>query len=94
MARRVPVLRDDDVLERRRQRVDDRNDFVAALHRQRAAVEKAVLHVHHDQRRLGAGLDLAGREGVESDTAEATGQPEGCGGFHEGSAMHGVDSRG
>ena len=61
MARRVPVLGDDDVLERRRQRVDDRHDLGAALDRQRAAVDEAVLHVDDDQRRLGVGLDLVGR---------------------------------
>ena len=49
MARRVPVLRDDDVLERIGELVDDRHHLGAALHRQRAAVDEAVLHVDHDQ---------------------------------------------
>ena len=62
VAGRVPVLRDDDVLERRRELVDDRHDLLAVFDRQRAAGDEAVLHVDDEQRALRIGLDRRGGE--------------------------------
>ena len=45
----MPVLCQHDMTEARRQTIDDRNDFVALGHRQRAARTKIVLHIDDDQ---------------------------------------------
>ena len=45
----MPILRQHDVAEPRRETVDDRNDLVAARHRQCAAGTEIVLHVDHDE---------------------------------------------
>src|ERR1700728_330670 len=45
----MPVLRQHHVTEARGKTVDDRNDFVAAGHRERAARTEIVLYVHHDE---------------------------------------------
>src|SRR6188508_1089971 len=49
MARGMPVLGDDDVLELAREAIDERHDLVAALHFERAARAEVVLHVDDDQ---------------------------------------------
>jgi hypothetical protein len=43
---------------------------------------------------LAPGLILPAAKALRTEAAETAGQPEGGGGFHEGSAMHGVDSGG
>jgi len=55
MARGMPVLGDDDVLELAREAIDERHDLVAALHFERAAGTEVVLHVDDDQAIRGAG---------------------------------------
>ena len=59
MPRRMPVLRQHDVLEILGQRVDQRHDLVAARHRQRAARTEIILHVDDDQRLFHAALRFA-----------------------------------
>ena len=49
MSRRVPVLRQQDVVEARRDAVDDRDDLVAALDGERAAGQKVVLDVDDEK---------------------------------------------
>src|SRR5713101_3998351 len=61
MARRMPVLRQDDVLEALGERIHERHDLVAFLHREPAAGAKVVLHVDDDQGILDSGLDLRRR---------------------------------
>ena len=55
MARRVPVLRDDDMREAPRQPVDDRHDRVAMRHGERAAGAEIALRIGHDQHVVIAG---------------------------------------
>ena len=69
MAGGVPVLRHDDVLELLGELVDDRHDLLAALDRQRAAGDEAVLHVDDDQRGVATGLDRRGPRAL-TDAAE------------------------
>jgi hypothetical protein len=54
----VPVLREDDVLEGGGEAVDERDDLIAFLHRQRAAGREAVLHVDHEEDVLRCRLHL------------------------------------
>ena len=49
MSRRVPVLRQQDVVEARRDAVDDGDDLVAALDRERAAGQEVVLDVDDEK---------------------------------------------
>jgi hypothetical protein len=49
MSRRMPILRQHDVAEIVRKSVDDRDDLIAARHRQRAAGAEIVLYVDHDE---------------------------------------------
>ena len=48
MARRMPVLRQHDMVVAGDQAVDRGNDLVAARHRKRAARAEVVLHVDDD----------------------------------------------
>jgi hypothetical protein len=57
MLGRVPVLREDDVLEGLGDPVDQRDDLVALVDGQAAAGREAVLHVDHDQCRVRLRLD-------------------------------------
>ena len=45
----VPVLREDDVLETRRDGMDGRNDGVAVGHGERAAGAEIILHVDDEE---------------------------------------------
>jgi hypothetical protein len=58
VSRRVPVLRDDNVPELAIQTVDEWHGLGAAFHWQRSDIDEAILHVHDDQCRLTAGLDV------------------------------------
>ena len=49
MPRRMPVLRQHDMLEALRDTVDDRHDLAAVRHRQRPAGAEIVLDVDHQQ---------------------------------------------
>src|SRR6185437_14428547 len=49
MSARMPILRQHHVAEACRETVDDRDDLVAARHRQRAAATEIVLHVDNDE---------------------------------------------
>src|SRR5688572_11980020 len=53
MAGRMPVLRQDHIVEARDQAVDRIDDRVAVGYGERAARTKIVLHVDHDQGRVG-----------------------------------------
>jgi hypothetical protein len=53
MARRMPVLGQDDVIVTADQAVHDRHDRVGSGNGQRTAVAEIVLHVDHDQRLVG-----------------------------------------
>ena len=70
MARRVPVLRQDDVLEGLGDPVDERDDLVALVTARLPPGSEAVLHVDDDQHGVRAGLDLALRE--RGGTSEAS----------------------
>jgi hypothetical protein len=76
VTRRVPVLREHDVLERGRQAVDERDDLIAFLHRQRAARGKAVLYVDHEENVLCGRLHL-GASGLRRGHPRAAGEPGG-----------------
>src|SRR5438132_1133891 len=77
VSRRVPVLGEDDVPEGRRDAVDDRDDLVAAVHRQRAPGDEAVLDVDDQEhvvparpdRGLGAGGGGAPDEAGKGEAA-------------------------
>ena len=49
MTARMPILRQYDVGEFCRQRVDQRHDFIAARHREAAARAKVILDVDHEE---------------------------------------------
>ena len=53
MTARMPVLRQDDMLEILHEFVDQRHDLVAARHRQRAAGAEVVLQVDDNKRLVG-----------------------------------------
>src|SRR5439155_13584465 len=61
MARRMPVLRQDDVLEALGERIHERHHLVAFLHREPAAGAKVVLYVDDDQGVPDSGLGLRRR---------------------------------
>ena len=54
MPRRVPVLCQKDVVEARRDAVDDRDDLVAAVHPEFSARQEVVLDIDHQQQSVGA----------------------------------------
>ena len=54
VARRVPVLRQQDVVEARSETVDNGDDFVAALDRQLTARQEVVLDIDDQQQRVRA----------------------------------------
>ena len=89
--RGVPILSEDDVLESRREPVDDRDDLVPVVDGERAARREAVLHVHHEQHVLWARLDLRLGEGAGARSENETA----CGNLEERSTsvVHGVTSR-
>ena len=62
MVHRVPILRQDHVVEVLGHAVDDADHLVAVLNRQAAAGQEAILHVDHDQRARWTGFDLVGGE--------------------------------
>lgn len=52
--RRVPVLRENDVLKERRDVTNRRDDFIAVRNNQRSAGTEIILHVNDDQNVVGA----------------------------------------
>jgi hypothetical protein len=61
--------------ELRRDPVDDGHDLVAALHRQAAARQEAVLHVGDDQHALVVDRNAARRESEACRREQRCGQP-------------------
>ncbi len=59
---RVPVLRQNDILERLRNGVDQRHDLVTLLNGEAPAGHEAVLHIYDDEGVIRTGLDLGLRE--------------------------------
>lgn len=57
MACRVEILRRDDRVELPRQRIDGRDDGVAALQIKDPAFAEVVLHIHDDERVGWSGVD-------------------------------------
>jgi hypothetical protein len=86
----VPVLRHDDVLEGARQLVDDGHDFGAFADGQRAAVNKTVLHVDHDQGGAAGRFDLCSGKDIADQAQAQTANETGAGGFQKGSAVCGL----
>ena len=56
MPRRMPVLSQDDVLERRRNAMNDLDDLVAVGNSERSTRTKIILNIDHDQRTRGTRL--------------------------------------